>query len=181
MARTKRDGDRDNKSGAKPQADEADGQHDNHGFEQRFREAGNGVLHDERLIRDKMDPDTDRQIGHDLRHLLFQRFAELKRLAPVFIPMARAIAGCPLKRTNVFGGSAYPRVILATLVSGKKRSLTRRLIAFRLSSDVKLSADADADALGSRLEHAGGRDGVLSLQRSDDCAAVEAKRRDLPG
>ena len=44
-----------------------------------------------------------------------------------------------------------------------------------------MTVDPHADALRSFLEHAGGRDGILRLQRGDDGTGVEAERRDLPG
>ena len=52
-----------------------------------------------------MHADADRQIADDLAHLLLQRLAEFSRLAPAFMPIARPIAGSPLKRNSAVGGS----------------------------------------------------------------------------
>ena len=57
----------------------------------------------------------------------------------------------------------------------------RRLIAFRLASDVNSTAHPHADALRPVLEHARRRHGILFLQGGDDRVDVEAKRRNLAG
>ncbi len=71
--------------------------------------------------------------------------------------------------------------MVATSVSGKKRSLTLKIDRLQAFFGCELTIDPHADALGSVLKHTGGRDGILRLQRGDDGTDVEAERRDLPG
>ena len=95
--------------------------------------------------------------------------------------MARAIAGSPLNLTSVFGGSAYPRVILATLGQREEAVVDPQVNCLEAFLGGEVSADPHADPLRPRLKQAGRGDGVLGLQRSHDGAAVEPKGRDLAG
>ena len=57
----------------------------------------------------------------------------MSEFAPIM--RLRSEGGLPLIAKQRVDGSEYPRVMVATSVRGKNRSFTRRLIAFRLSSD----------------------------------------------
>ena len=93
-------------AGAQAEADEAHRQHDDHGLEQRAREVADRLLDDRRLVRHEMDADADRQLAHDLPHARLQRPRRTARMSPLgFMPMARPIAGWPLKRNIGCGGS----------------------------------------------------------------------------
>ena len=72
--------DRNDQTGAKAEAQEADREHDDHRFEQRFREAGHGVLDNDRLVSDEMNSQADRLLGQNLGHFLFQRLAEFQQV-----------------------------------------------------------------------------------------------------
>ena len=94
------------KPGPHAEADEADHQHDGDGLEQRLGEAADRLLDHDRLIGDEMHADADRQFADDLVHLRLQAPRRTRsRFAPVFMPMARPMAGWPLKRNSACGGS----------------------------------------------------------------------------
>jgi len=63
-----------------PKTDEADRQDDDHGLRQRFREAGNGVVDDRRLVRDEVDVDADRKLRFDLSQALGDLSAKLEHV-----------------------------------------------------------------------------------------------------
>lgn len=69
--------------------------------------------------------------------------------------------------------------MVATSVSGKKRSLTLRLTRFEALLRRELPIDPHADPLRACLQHAGRRNRVLGLKRSKDRALVQPQRRDL--
>ena len=88
-----RDGDRNNQTGAKPKAEEADTENNDDCFEERFREARDRVLDDHRLIRDQMDSHADRQVGCNLRHFLLQSIAELQEIGARLHPDGESNGG----------------------------------------------------------------------------------------
>ena len=71
--------------------------------------------------------------------------------------------------------------MVATSLSRKKRSLTRRLIALRLSSEVNWPLTRTLMRSGPACDDAGGRDRVLRLQRRHDRLLVEAEAAILRG
>ena len=131
MASTSGMDERHDQAGAQAEADEADDEHDRDRLEQRLGEAADGLLDHLRLVGDQMHVDADRQIGRDRGpSRCCSASPNSQQVGAGFMPMARPIAGSPLKRNSEAAADRHSRgVMVATSVRRKKRSLTRRLIA----------------------------------------------------
>ncbi len=167
-----RDRDRHHQAGPHAEAEEAD-------RPARWRRPRAGLpskpptafVHDPRLVGHEVNADADRQRWLRPRASSPSGLvAELQQVAARAHGdgRARSPAGRRSRNSGCGGSRIAARGWSATSHSRKKRSLTRRLIALQALLRHELSADTHGDLLGTGLDDARRRHGVLRLQRLDE-------------
>ena len=121
---------------------------------ERFGETRYSLLDDHWLIRHQMDPNPDRQVGHDLRHFLLQSLAELQEVR-AGLHSDRERDG----RLTVEANQGHRRIGVAARDGGdigqrKKAIVAPKIDPFQVCLRGKLTVDPHADALRPDLEHA---------------------------
>ncbi len=164
-----------------PRLTNADDEHDGDRLEQGFREAADGLFDDQRLVGDEVHADADRQLGLHLAHLRLQLIAELQQVAAGAHGDGEADRRLTIEAEQRLWRVGIAAWMSATSDRRKKRSLTRRLIALRLASETNWPPTRTETCSGSGLDDAGGRDGVLRLQRLDQRLEVDAEPGELAG
>ena len=81
-------------------------EHDRDRLPERLHELVDGVLDGDRLVRDELGLDADRQVRRDLGHGPLDVLPSASTSPPSRMAMARPMAGSPLTRNMGCGGSA---------------------------------------------------------------------------
>ena len=116
-----------------------------------------------------------------MRHLLLQRLAEVEQVGA-----GLHADGERDRRLAVEPEQRRGRIDIAARDGGdvgqrKEAIVDAQVDRLQACLRGELAVDPHADPLRPGLDHAGGRDRVLRLQRGDDGVDVEAERRDLAG
>lgn len=100
------DADRNNIAATPPQTEQADGQHDDYGFQQAVSKFADRIFNYLRLVSNLIELKAQRQILFDLFGRPYQVSSSLMLLPPSCIEIAIPTAGWPLKYIFGSAGSA---------------------------------------------------------------------------
>ena len=178
-AEHERDAARDDEARAEAKRQEANGQHDDDGLDERLDEVVDGLCDDARLVRYLVDLEADGHVLLDLADLRLEIIAELQDIATVLHRDGDADG-----RLAVVVHLRRSRLLKAALDLGdiaEPQHLAPRIhghLADGLDI-VELARHAHVDVVGVRLDHAAWRHVILLCERVHDDLRADAELGEL--
>ncbi|KPW90288.1 Uncharacterized protein ALO79_06602 [Pseudomonas syringae pv. castaneae] len=166
---------RDHQPCAKPEADEADQQHDNHCLEQRAGEAAHSLVDHLGLIRHLVHANADWQLRCCSVHTFVQRLAERLDIAALLHRNGQADRRFAIEAEQRLGRIGVATGYVSNVAQTIKTVIDAQIDCSQILLGSELAGGTHRDPLRPGFYHPGRRHRVLRLQALHHLALVDAQ------